>query len=546
LNAAILVRDEPSYIPVGCNIKGPYKKGMAPMPRKTTRKLDGYVRVSRVGGREGDSFVSPQLQRDRIEAAARNAGGEIVEWHTDLDESGGDAERPGFVKALARVEAGETDGIVVAKLDRFARSVLDARKALRRIDDAGGVFISAEDGFDSSTPMGRFAQTMLFAMAELELERVREGWTSARTVAARRGAHMAKAPTGYNRGKDGRLVPSSDAPSIAEAFQARGRGANLSEVARLLDERGVRPAARKARKGRWSSSSARALLSNRVYLGEIRAGDVVNTDAHPPIVTLGEFEAAQQARGHTVSRSSTKSALLAGILRCESCRHALKPKTITGSGAKIYRCHRKHATGICPAPATIYATVAEPYVEQLLLDAAAERSYRPEELTRELEQAEGEVEVARAERDAFASDESILAIGRDVFVAGLEARQARLDEAEACRRDLYAEGAQALPSNAQLRELWPDFTTAEKQLVLGSVFDAIVVRPLGRVAVEQRLVPLYAGDGPSDLPGRGRRVPFGPFALDPPDSAGVPGRKDRAHGPVKRAKRSRTRQPAAA
>jgi DNA invertase Pin-like site-specific DNA recombinase len=496
------------------------------------RTLDGYVRVSRVGGREGDSFLSPQLQRDRIEAAARNAGAEIVEWHEDLDQSGGNAERPGFVRALARVEAGDTEGIVVAKLDRFARSVLDAQKALRRIEQAGGTFISAEDGFDSSTPMGRFAQTMLFAMAELELERVREGWTSARTVAARRGVHMAKAPTGYDHEPDGRLIPNADAPTIAEAFQLRGRGANLSEVARLLDERGVRPGARKAR-GHWSSSSANAVLSNRVYLGEISASGVVNPDAHEPIVTLAEYEAAQKARGHSVVRSAGSPSLLAGILRCESCRHALKPKTLSGKDSKVYRCPRTHSSGTCPAPATIYASVAEPYIEALLLDESADRSYRPEQLTSEIEQAERDVDQARAELHAFASDQGIIAIGREAYITGLEARQARLDEAEARRRDLYAENASALPSTAQLRELWPSFTTAEKRLVLGSVFDAIIVRPLGRVPVERRLVPLYAGEGPSDLPGRGKRVPFGPFAL--PTRAGMTGGEDPADSLVEAA-----------
>lgn len=510
-------------------MKGSLRKGCTVKGKAATRRLDGYVRVSRVGGREGDSFVSPQLQRERIEAAARNARADIVEWHEDLDESGGNAERPGFVRALERVESGVTDGIVVAKLDRFARSVLDARKALRRIDEAGGIFISAEDGFDSSTPMGRFAQTMLFAMAELELERVREGWTSARAVAARRGVHMAKAPTGYDRGEGGRLVPNADAPTIAEAFRMRGRGANLSEVARLLDEQGVRPGAREAGGGRWSSSSARFVLGNRVYLGEVRAGDVVNRDAHAAIVTLAEFEAAHEARGHSVIRSTSSPALLAGILRCESCRHALKPKTISGSRAKVYRCSRKHASGTCPAPVTIYASVAEPFVEQLLLEAAAATlPLRPEELTHELEQAERDVEAAQAELHAFATDEGILALGRDVFVAGLEARQARLDEAEGRRRDLFAEDASALPSSAQVRELWPTFSTGEKRLVLERAFDAIVVRPLGRVPVEQRLVPIYAGDGPADLPGRGKRVPFGPFRL--PAGAGMPGGEDRADG----------------
>ena len=495
------------------------------MTRKP-RKLDGYVRVSRVGGREGDSFLSPQLQRDRIEAAARNAGAEIVDWHQDLDESGGNAERPGFVRALERIESGETEGVVVAKLDRFARSVLDARKALLRIEQAGGTFISAEDGFDSATPMGRFAQTMLFAMAELELERVREGWTSARSVAARRGVHMANAPTGYDRGDDGRLTPNRDAATVAEAFRARGQGANLSEVARLLDEQGVRPTWQKTRGGRWSSSSARAILANRVYSGEISAEGVVNSGAHPPIVTLAEFEAAQKARGHSVTRDPNTIALLAGLLRCESCRHALKAKTITGTGAKVYRCSRVHSSGTCPAPATVYATVAEPYIERLLLEGGAERSYRPEQLTSEIEQAERDVDAARSELHAFASDEAIIAIGREVYIAGLEARQTRLDEAENRRRGLYADDAQALPSVAQLRDLWPTLTIPEKRRVLGSVFDLVVVRPLGRVPVQERLVPVHAGDGPADLPGRGKRVAFGPYQL--PAGAGMTAREDAA------------------
>jgi Resolvase, N terminal domain len=92
------------------------------MTRKVLRKLDGYVRVSRVGRREGDSFVSPQLQRDRIEVAARNAGAEIVEWHEDLDESGGNAERPGF-GASPRAGRGEADGRDRGRQARSVRAV---------------------------------------------------------------------------------------------------------------------------------------------------------------------------------------------------------------------------------------------------------------------------------------------------------------------------------------------------------------------------------------------------------------------------------------
>ncbi len=506
---------------------------------KRSRQMDGYVRVSRVGGREGDSFISPQQQRERIEAAAKNAGAEIVTWHTDLDESGGKWERPGFQAALERVESGVTDGVVVAKLDRFARSVLDAREAIRRIEQAGGSLVSAEDGFDSKTPMGRFAVTMLFGLAELELERVRENWTAARTFAARRGVHMAKPLTGYDRGDDGRLVSNEGAPAIAEAFRRRAQGANWSELARFLDEREVRPYGR-AEGGKWTSASVRALLRNRGYLGEIRAGSVVNAEAHVPLVTFAEFEAAQAASGRPIARSSEPRHLLTGLLRCASCRHTLKPKTITGTGAKVYRCMRDHGGGVCPSPATIYASVVEPYVERLLLTEVASRAYRPEAETRAIEEAEREVANTEAELSAWVTDEAIVAIGRDVYVEGLQARQRRLDEAQARRRSLFADTASALPSRTELRELWPALTNAERRRLLASALDVIIVRPNGRRPVDERIVVLLHGEAPGDLPGRGKRVPFKGFDL--PEDAGMPLAQDRDHASVEGSKRRRSQE----
>lgn len=483
------------------------------MTTRTARRMDGYIRVSRLNGRDGERFISSDVQRERIELAAKGAGAEIAEWFVDLDESGGKMDRPTFQLALERVEDGRSDGLVVAKLDRFARSVLHARQALERIEAAGGSVISAEDGFDSSTPMGRFATTMIFALAELELERVRESWTTARVYAARRGVHMAKVPVGYDRGDDGRLVPNNDAPTIAEAFRARGGGANWTQIARLLDERGVTPGARKAA-GHWATASVRTLLRNRVYLGEIRAGDVVNPRAHAPLVTLAEFEAAQAGRGTSVARS-TEPALLAGLLRCASCRHVMKPKKST-AGGRVYRCSRDYSSGVCPAPATINASVVEPYAERLLLDRAAARTYRPERLTAEAEEAERDVARHDAELRAWVTDEEIAGLmTRELYLEGLQARQQRLDDATARRRSLFAKAADNLPGPLILRDLWPTLSRTERRRVLGAAFDALVVRPNGRRPVTERVVALSRGEAPADLPGRGKRVPFRAFDLPP-------------------------------
>src|SRR5262245_29747770 len=94
------------------------------------RRAIGYIRVSRVNGRSGDSFISPDVQRKQIRRLARAKGATVVAWFEDLDQSGGKYERPGFQAALELIEAGDADLFLVAKLSRFARSAGDTHKAL--------------------------------------------------------------------------------------------------------------------------------------------------------------------------------------------------------------------------------------------------------------------------------------------------------------------------------------------------------------------------------------------------------------------------------
>src|SRR5205814_8023485 len=96
------------------------------------RTADGYIRVSRRAGREGESFISPEVQRKKISDWAKLHEVEILQWWEEIDQSGAKLARPMFQQALTRCEAGETGGIVVARLDRFARSAVDALTSIRR------------------------------------------------------------------------------------------------------------------------------------------------------------------------------------------------------------------------------------------------------------------------------------------------------------------------------------------------------------------------------------------------------------------------------
>ena len=90
---------------------------------RAKRTAVGYVRVSRVGGRGGDSFLSPDLQREEIARAAAREGLEVAEIIEELDASGGDSKRPGWNRALEMVERGEATAVVVYNISRASRSV---------------------------------------------------------------------------------------------------------------------------------------------------------------------------------------------------------------------------------------------------------------------------------------------------------------------------------------------------------------------------------------------------------------------------------------
>lgn len=72
--------------------------------------MDAYVRVSRRAGREGESFISPEVQRKKIAAWAEMQGVEVLEWWEEIDQSGAKLERPLFQQALERCERGRAEG----------------------------------------------------------------------------------------------------------------------------------------------------------------------------------------------------------------------------------------------------------------------------------------------------------------------------------------------------------------------------------------------------------------------------------------------------
>lgn len=464
-----------------------------------------------MGKRGGETFISPEQQREQIEGWATLRSVRIVNWETDLDRTGTKLVRPGLDRILQRVESGATGGIAVARVSRLSRAgVADALKLVERVIDQGGTLAIVDLGIDPTTPFGEFGLTLMLALARMESRRIGEMWLDARTRAVERGVHISgQAPTGYVRREDGKLEPDpSVAHFVGEAFQRRAAGASWKAIADWLTEEGI-PTLRGA--PAWTVATVSTVIRNRVYLGEARSGDIVKVGAHPPLVDEQTWLAANQRRGERRPSTGNASGMLSGILRCAGCSFALKPsmgRTRHGKLRREYRCRPDKAVGRCPSPASVSAEPVEAAVVEAFFrdygDLFAEHHRR----TDEREEIRRRLEASKAELSATLDARLIEALGgseADAYLDTVRRRREAVEADEAALAQLDDSGLD-LPSPTDLKRDWENRTLQQKRLLIGSAYDSIFLRRARnpREAPVGRLRFFTVGTGPP-VPIRGKR-----------------------------------------
>ena len=337
-----------------------------------TLPLIPYIRVSRIGGRSNDDRITEDVQLDEITTYARKNKLELTAPVIELNKSGGKTNhRDRFLDAVERVKRGEAGGIIVMKLNRFARSTADALDFVQQIEhpEVAGRFVSVSEQIDRSTPQGQFVFTLFAALAELELSQISQTWeTNIGYVVRSKGVHVSKyTPFAYLRFRDfkeqfpesvpelegmepyasqiasrdegaihgAQLVPSPDEePVLVEAFKRRaGQGFDVhswTQLADWLTSTGFLPrgtaGGRKdgAPSENWTRNSARSVIGNEVYLGiahaqgpkldqdkskerRRRAYKFRNEKAHAPLVDRKLFDSANVA-GASAARTGEVAA----------------------------------------------------------------------------------------------------------------------------------------------------------------------------------------------------------------------------------------------
>lgn len=459
-------------------------------------RLDGYIRVSRVSGRDGESFISPALQREKIETYCATHGHQLVHVWEELDESGARRDRPKWTRMLDRVERGQTDGVIVSKLDRFSRDVVSGLMAIERIEAAGGSLVLVDEQVDSSTPIGRMVLQMLLSVAEWFRSQTAAGWKETHRRVVARGVHVASPAVGYRRRDDGRLEPDPDAaPVVREAFVMRARGESTGAVAAMLNGAGVTT----SRGNRWTAGTVTRLFASRVYLGEARAPGLVNPDGHEPIVdpaTHALANAARTTRGPNQGRH-----LLSGLVRCAGCRYTM---AATNGRWPTYQCRGQHPAGRCEEQAAASVRLLEEHIEALFLAEIGAGL-----IARAAAPAASRADFERAEREVAAWQDAaveISEIGKDEYLAGLRSRVERRDAALAeLAVQLDADGGHVDLPEAPLAGAWAGLALDQRRELVAAAIDAVVLRRGRSIPLPERVLVLWRGHG-EWLPRKGDRV----------------------------------------
>ena len=456
------------------------KSGAGSPSRSTApsvRRAIGITRVSRKGEREGERFVSISEQEERIDATCVREGLTLLDTLREEDVSGGAtlAARPGLSLALALVEAGEAEVIVVAYFDRLMRSLTVQRELLERVEAAGGAILAVDVGEVRADTASRWlSSTMLGMVAEYHRRVTAERTVEAKRRAVARGvAPFPRLPFYLRRDREGGIEHDPRKVRLMrEAVRQRLGGATIAAIREYLRKNRVH----------LSYHGTQSLFSSRLLLGELRFGSIVNDDAFPPVIDVETWQRLQRVSVPRGRRAKSERLLARlGVLCCGTCGSRMVVGTSQGQYA-LYRCP---PIGDCPQRVTISADVAErsviEAVQELLTGVEGRASVEDgvEEAAEELQHRQDALDKAIR---AFAGLEEEEAARERLQ----ELRTAR-DEARERHDELLAASAPAITVSSGD---WDQLSIDGRRDLIRAVVERAVVRPgrgSDRVSIEPRL-----------------------------------------------------------
>jgi site-specific DNA recombinase len=341
-----------------------------PTPSATRLRCAIYTRKSTEEGLDQE-FNSLDAQREAAEAFVLSQRREgwiaLPELYDDGGFTGANMDRPALTRLLDAVEAGDLDCVVVYKVDRLSRSLLDFTRMLSVFEKHKVSFVAVTQQFNTSTSLGRLTLNILLSFAQFERELIGERTRDKMSAARRKGKWVGGCPVlGYDvDASGGRLIVNEEeAERVRAIFALFEEHGSVQPTLAEIERRGWRLKSWMRRTGEFRAggpfalNSLRRLLTNILYTSAIRHKGQTYPGEHAAIVTPGAWERVQHLIAHRAAfargRSRNKHlALLSGLLYCESCAARM---VYSYSGSKdrrypYYVCLNAQRKGwaVCPA-----------------------------------------------------------------------------------------------------------------------------------------------------------------------------------------------------
>ncbi len=347
----------------------------SPASAKPIRKLRCavYTRKSTEEGLEME-FNSLDAQREACEAyiASQKAEGwvERANRYDDGGFSGGTLDRPALKRLLGDIEDSRIDVVVVYKIDRLSRSLMDFAKLVEVFDRGGVTFVSVTQSFNTTTSMGRLTLNILLSFAQFEREVIGERIRDKIAASRKRGMWMGGfVPLGYEVRNRKLVINEAEGATVRMIFERFVEVGSATALARALAAEGVR-----TRRGRLVDKGfLYKLLNNRVYIGDAVHKGTAYPGEHDAIITRALWdkvhgilrESPRVRAGRT--RAATPALLKGLIFGPTGC--AMTP-THTRRGDKLYRYYvsqsvLKRGADACPVGRVPAAEIEGAVVDQL-------------------------------------------------------------------------------------------------------------------------------------------------------------------------------------
>ncbi len=333
-----------------------------------------YTRKSSEEGLE-QAFNSLDAQRESAEAfiASQKAQGWVClpEQYNDGGFSGGSLDRPAMDRLIRDIEAKKIDCVVVYKVDRLSRSLMDFSRIMEAFDAHGVSFVSVTQQFNTTSSMGRLTLNILLSFAQFEREIIGERIRDKVAAQKRQGRWAGGVPVlGYDVDRSGPspklVVNAKEAARVREIFGMYLEKQSLQPVVRELERRGWTNKLRKTKKGRiiggkpFDKATLHAHLTNPIYKGMISHKGDLYPGVHEAIIEPEQFDQVQKLLKHNGRSGGTEvrnkyGALLRGLLRCKACDQAMTHVFTTSRGKsgkqyRYYRCVGAVKLGACTCP----------------------------------------------------------------------------------------------------------------------------------------------------------------------------------------------------